>query len=250
MAIKIGNLWRDVKLRSLHRNSRLLYIYLASHNDLSTVGTVCIDLDIAMLELNLNLDELRNATVQLTKSGYIITQHIPNEGVYFAVIKHYDSLAKSEMTVNKAKKDLLTIPEGLQKKLLGYIDLDSKFLSFKEPTEQEVAEFAMSKGYIIDAKEFIRFYSDNGKNLGKQGWYDGRGRAVKNWKGKLTKVWFKEDRKLTKCEGAPEGFEYFYIMYDGKMVTPTSWRNGKPYSSDGMTFDKKLQEEYARKTNG
>lgn len=248
MAVKVGNLWKDTTFQSLDKNSKLLYLYLATNLTLSFLGVCCLNIQIVQIELSMTLEELRAATVDLTKKGYILTHNTP-EGVYFAVCAHYMSLPKTENLVKKGKAEMETLAKPLSNKLSALVDLDAKFISFTEPSEQEIMDFAVSKGYTVDAKEFIRFYRENAAKLGKVGWYDGRGKIVKDWKGKLSKVWFKEDRKLKECPDAPKGFEYFHIVVEGKMVTPDYWRNKKPYSHEGIIYNKKLQEEYARKAN-
>lgn len=245
--VKVGGLWKDIKFQVLDDCSKLLYIYLAANPNITTLGVALLNLDIMCLEMGKTLPELRKAAISLRDSDFIRT-HKTDSGVYFVVLGHFMSLPKSELITKKARKELEGHISPIQDILNEFIDIDAKFITFQEPTQQEVIDFAMQCGYSIDAKEFIRFYRDNAANLGKSGWFDGRGKIVKSWKGKLTQVWFKEDRKLKKCEDAPKGFEYFHTVIDGKVVSPDYWRDGKPISKGGLIINKKLQQEYVRKT--
>jgi len=65
---------------------------------------------------------------------------------------------------------------------------------FIPPTSSEVIEFFTAKGYTKQAAEKAFQYYD------VAGWHDGNGKKVKNWKQKMTAVWFKDENKHT---GAP-----------------------------------------------
>lgn len=60
---------------------------------------------------------------------------------------------------------------------------------FVPPTIEEMEQYCKEKGYKIDVKMVHAYYADNG-------WKDARGNKVKNWKGKLNSVWFKEENKI------------------------------------------------------
>ena len=117
--------------------------------------------------------------------------------------------------------------------------------NFEAPTPEEVEDYGLSRGYIINGKEFVSFYEDNAKRLGRKGWYDGRGKQVKDWKAKIRKVWVRRAEKLEPVEGAPEGYEYFVARDGGRIVKATRWKDGKPYGN-GIVEDKVLQREFGK----
>ncbi|MCK5017966.1 MAG: hypothetical protein KAS32_12995, partial [Candidatus Peribacteraceae bacterium] len=115
---------------------------------------------------------------------------------------------------------------------------------FIPPTPEEVTDYALEQGYIIDGITFVDFYKGNADRLNKKsGWYDSNGKQVKDWKGKLRKVWFRKIEKMKHCKDAPKGFELFYVKCVDKIVVATSWRRGKPYG-EGLEEDKILNKEF------
>lgn len=52
---------------------------------------------------------------------------------------------------------------------------------FKKPTEQEVAEYAKSIGFLLEASRFLDFYDSNGWRVGRNQMRDWRA-AVRTWK--------------------------------------------------------------------
>jgi len=247
--IKISSLWKNPKFKSLDDTSKLLYIYLATIPSLTTLGICCLTIDVIQLELSKTFDEVRRATVVLVGKGFISVQNSP-DGVYFAVLNHFMTLPKTESLAKKALQELETLPEKLKEALSSNIDIDKKIIKFSEPSEQDVLDYAVSKGFMVNAKDFIDYYRRMAEQFGKSsGWYDSRGKQVKNWQGKLTKVWCKDENKLKKCEDAPKGYEYFHAVLNGRIVYPDYWKDGKPFSKEGLTTNKKLAEEYARKTS-
>lgn len=115
----------------------------------------------------------------------------------------------------------------------------AKRKEFVPPTAEQVTEYAASCGYLISAGDFMHFYESND-------WKDSNDRPIKNWKLKLRQVWFRNARKLEPVDGAPEGYETFYAMQGGTAVRATRWKDGKPYSDNGLNADLILQREYER----
>ena len=66
---------------------------------------------------------------------------------------------------------------------------------FVAPTETEVIDYFILKGYKPEiAKRAFLYYSE-------QEWHDSTGKAIKNWKGKMVAVWFKEENKAQDTRG-------------------------------------------------
>ena len=250
MAVKVSKLWSDNKFLRVANNSKLLYIYLATSPNIMTVGAISINLDLIKLQLGLSLEDIRNATTELRSTGYIEVQKI-DDVLYFIVIEHFNTVAKSDSSVLKIKKELMALPVGLVK-LLDSLNINTtrKVVVFNEPTPTEVMDYALELGYKVDAEEFISFYRNKAEAYGKKGlWVDGRGKQVKDWRAKLRVVWCKDENKLKTVDGAPKGYESFYIEFEGKSVFPESWIDGKPFSKN-MVVNKALIKEYEKRKRG
>lgn len=77
--------------------------------------------------------------------------------------------------------------------------------TFTIPTDEEIQEYFNENGYFcpVELVKKIRSYYE-GKIEGK--WIDSNGNEVKNWKGKMNNVWFKNARKLMQ---SPKYFNKF-----------------------------------------
>lgn len=244
MPVKVNKLWSNKKFLDLDLETKVLYLYLVTNPSISIVGVICPDLDIVCIQLKMGIDQIRYHTKILIDKGYLYVGKHDGE-LYFVVIEHFNSLPKSESTVLKVTKELQSLPVSLQAKLkkIG-VSVDKKVVEFTKPTVQEVNDYAISMGYLIDGQAFIDYYEETADRYGRKDiWLDSRGKQVKDWKGKLRKVWFKDERKLTPCKGAPKGFEYFFIEMDGELKTPDGWRDGKPYSKNFL-INKQLKKTY------
>lgn len=195
-------------------------------------------------ELSINHEEFKDACRELIESGYI---SINKEGgdIYFFIVGHYDTLPQSTTVIKKANKEYEGLPNSVvevlkEQEIFPTIEKDD---SFVPPTEEEVMEYAISRGFLIDAREFIKFYTENSERLGKEGWYDGRGKKVKDWKGKIRSVWSKRAERLEEHKDAPKGFGFFCAEYEGRWIQPKGWRNGKPYG-ESITEDQLLLKKF------
>lgn len=247
MAVKVSKLWNDNTFLRFSNNSKLLYIYLITNPCIMSVGVISLNIDLAVLQLGLSIRSIREATIELISNSYIEVKKF-NNVVYFIVPKHFNTVPKSDTTVMKINKELDTLPKGLVK-FLDHIGINTnrKVVTFKEPSPEEVMDYSLSQGYKVDADTFISFYRNKAKAYGKEGlWVDGRGKQVKDWRAKLKVVWFKDEHKLKTVDGAPKGFEYFYIDFEGKQVFPESWKNGLPHSRN-IAVDRQLKNEYNEK---
>lgn len=66
---------------------------------------------------------------------------------------------------------------------------------FKPPTIEEVIEYVKEKGYQVDVKKFMEYYTESG-------WLDRDGKPFRSWKQKIIAVWNKPGgRKLCRFSG-------------------------------------------------
>lgn len=246
MAVNIAKLFRDVKFSQLPDKAKILYIYLATNPDLNKVGVFSPNIPVVQLESGLKEGELRHYSRILINVGKLHVKEF--EGiVYFIIPDYFNTVPKSEASVNRVNKALKALPKGLVDFLdsIG-INTSSKVRTFVKPTAEEVSNYAMSLGYLINGKDFVDYYQGQSDRYGKKDiWVDTRGKQVSDWKGKLRKVWCKEDRKLQTIKGAPKGYEHFYIVQDGNVVQPESWRDGKPHHKL-ISYDIALKKEFKK----
>ena len=247
MAVKISKLWSDNNFINLTRDSKLFYVYLITNPSILTVGVLSLNLSLMGVQLGMDIKDIREATKELRDSGYIRVDKY-GDTVYFIVPAHFSTVPKSDSSVLKINKELQLLPEGLVRLLdsLG-INTSRKVVRFKEPTSKEVMDYALELGYKVNADEFISFYRGKAEAYGKKGlWIDGRGKQVKDWRAKLRTVWCRDENKLKTVDGAPKGFESFYIEFEGKSVFPEVWKDGRPYSKN-MVVNKALNREYEKR---
>lgn len=244
MAVKVGKVLRKNNFFKLSNNAKLIYIYLATDPNISCVGVLSLNIDVAIIHLNLTLDGFRGGCEELVELSLLSVDRFEGE-VYFTVVDHFNTIPKSDNAVIKITKELQKLPAGLVKKLNSLnINVSRKVVTFTEPSPKEVMDYSLSQGYQIDADAFIGYYRGKAKDSGKGGlWLDGRGKQVKDWKAKLRGVWFKDENKLKTVIGAPKGFESFYINFEGKQIFPEQWRGGLPYSKN-IVVDKALKRGY------
>ena len=247
MAVKVSKLWSNKKFTTLTKDSKILYLYLCTSPSISFAGVLHLNLQVVEIETAITLEDIRISTKELIDKGYVYVGKHEDE-IYFVVIDHFKTAPKSESTVIKLTKELASLPQSLQSKLqeLG-ISTDKKMSEFIKPTIQAVTEYSISKGYKVNAETFINYYDETSLKFGRNDiWFDGRGKQVKDWKGKLRKVWFKDEFKLEPVKGAPKGFEFFFIEENGDMKFPDGWRDGKPFSKN-FVLNKELQREYEKR---
>jgi hypothetical protein len=248
MSIKVGKLWGNRKFQELTPESKLLYLYLVTNPNLNTVGVFCPNLDVVCLELSISMDQLRTFSQELRGKSYC---HIMKAKglVYYIMPDHFNTLPKSQSSIKKIQNDLDFLPDEVSTFLESIgIKAGAKVVEFKKPTAEEVSTYAMSLGHNVNGEDFVSYYDLKAQEHGKSHWVDGRGTQVKSWKSKLSRVWCKDENKVTAVVGAPKGYEYFNIKISGKIVYPDGWRNGKPYSKN-LAVDINLKKEYERAIN-
>lgn len=244
MAVKIDKLWSDTRFNELDNTTKLFYLYLISNPNIKSVGVVTLNLDIVQVHMGVGLEQIRNMTKELRNSELVHV--LKAEGtVYFIVPDHFRSLPKSEVVLRKVMREFKELPNKLVEylKVIG-IDTSAKETVFIKPSEEEVFEYGMSQGYIVDAQAFVNFYDEKAKVFGKpQVWVDSNGKQVRDWKAKLRKVWFRGAKKVKGCKNAPEGYEYFYVKVGEEYYTPDRWINGLPCSNNFLV-DKELKKKF------
>lgn len=247
MSVKIDKLWKDSWFQSQEATTKLLYLYLITNPNLNTVGVFSPNIEVACIEINCSIEQFRQGSTKLIEKKLLYVKKY-NSTIYFILPAHFSAIPKSESSVSRVNKILQGLPEELVSFLESIgISVNSKVVEFKRPTSEEVAEYAMSLGHLISGDEFIKYYDEQSNRYGKKDvWVDGRGTQVRDWKAKLRKIWFKDDNKLKVVDGAPKGFETFFIVDKGVILTPDGWRNGKPWSKS-LPTDITLKREYERR---
>ena len=241
--VQVGKLWGDAKFASLSPYSKLLYCYLTTNQNISTLGVIDILLGKIEYDLNNHGGFNKNETLEILDelSSYGFIKYLKNSGdserYEIVVVNHYKSLAKSKANIRKA------IDEGKRankelREIFGDIFTPDDFTNdnFKAPTPQEVSDYAMSLGYKVNGKDFVNYYADND-------WYDKNNKRVRQWKSKVSKVWCRQENKLETVKGAPKGYEYFFVDVDGSRIFPESWKDGLP-SHSNFIYAQYLTDEF------
>lgn len=245
--VNISKLWNDEKFNSLTNNSKLLFIYLSNNPSINNVGVICQTPKLIKRVLKLSMVDLRCSIEELIKINYIHVKKV-DKLIYFIIPKHFSTISKSDLAIEKIKSDLKRLPVNIQMFLdsIG-INVKMKTNFFKKPTKEEVIKFSIENGHMIDVKEFLSFYENIGKERGFDDgvWVDTRGRIVRDWKMKMKKIWFKIENKIEIPKNTPEGLETFGVMIKEKFYLPDYWKDGKPFSKDFL-INKELKKEYKK----
>lgn len=232
MPVKVAKLFKSSRFSRLHDKAKLLYIYLATHPSLNSVGVFSPNIEVAMIESGLAISEFRVYVLLLIRENFIHVKSY-DKIPYFIVPAHFNTMPKSTATVTRVNKDLKSLPDELVT-FLGTIGITitSKIRDFVKPTTQEVSNYAMEQGHKVDGQEFIEYYERMSNTYGKKNiWVDGRGTEVRDWKAKLRRIWCKDENKIKTVDGAPKGFESFHVVTDtGKQLYPEEWKDDKPWS--------------------
>lgn len=241
--VKLGKLWGNARFSSLPPYSKLLYLYLVTHSSISTLGVLELNRDRIILDLGLgDFNQLVEYGKILDDEGFM-TWLTKDKLDIFIIKEHFLSLPKSKLNIRKA------IDEGkssrYRKELLDiYEPQDFKpTTAFVPPTAEEVTDYALSLGYVVNGKTFVDYY-------GEGDWYDKNNKKVRSWKQKLERVWCREENKLEAVEGAPKGYEYFHVTLDnGERVSPEVWKGGFPMHHNYLHAEL-LRDEYKRSLEG
>lgn len=223
--VKVGKLWGDAGFASLSPSSKLLYCYLTTQPNITTLGILDLYIERVDLDLGINIVE---HLAPLKAKGFINYFYDEDEDIVTVlVVDHYHSLAKSKANIRKGLDEGKN-SKGKTKEMLLEVFTKADFTndSFKAPTPQEVMEYALGLGYEVNGKAFVDYYADND-------WYDKNNKKVRAWKSKVSKVWCREENKLQSAKGAPKGYEYFFVdLEEGVRVFPESWKDGLPSHSN------------------
>lgn len=239
--VKVGKLWGDAKFASLSSFSKLIYCYLISQPNITTLGI--LELHIERVNLDLQLD-IVDWLKEIKNKGYI-NYYYPDDlqTAVVLVLGHYPSLAKSKANMRKGLEEGQGSKGKIKEMLLEvFTPADFKNDSFVPPTPSEVSEYALTLGFLVNGKTFCDWYGEND-------WYDRNNKLVRNWKSKVSKVWCRDDNKLETADGAPKGFEYFYVeIEEGHRIYPQSWVKGLP-SHNNHIYTQYLIDEFNEQTN-
>jgi len=222
------NLWRRVKFKKLSPLEKLLYIYLATQDSITVLGKVEVERkDIKGLTGCPSFSIIKDLLKKLRDEDYIYF-YFSSKILTVIIRDHWHTLARSKRNIQKGVKEGREAQGKLRSlylKLYTKEDFETKY-EFIPPTPEQVTEYALKKGYIVDGKTFIEHYASND-------WYNIRGKKVRNWKATCDKVWCREENALKIHKNAPEGFEYFYITTEeGERIYPEDWKDGEPTHSE------------------
>jgi hypothetical protein len=223
--VKVGKLWGDARFASLSPSSKLLYCYLTTQPNITTLGILDLYVERVNLDLGINSPDWFKTLKDKNLINYYWGDD--EDTVHVLVLDHYHSLAKSKANIRKGLDEGKN-SKGITKAMLLEVFTKSDFTndSFKAPSPQEVMEYALGLGYEVNGKAFVDYYADND-------WYDKNNKKVRAWKSKVSKVWCREENKLETVKGAPKGFDYFFVdLEEGVRVFPESWKNGLPSHSN------------------
>lgn len=234
--VKVGKLWGNARFASLPPYSKLLYLYFVTHPSISTLGVLEVDRNRVMLDLGITEEKYGDSARELKDKHYVVWASYEENFDTFIIKEHFLSLSKSKLNIRKA------IDEGkssLYQTELREIYSPEDFkhgTSFTPPTPEEVTNYALSKGYVVNGNTFVDYYASND-------WYNKNNKKVRNWKATLDRVWCREESKLELVDGAPKGFEYFHITLDnGERVSPEGWKNDKPTHSNFLYAELLIEE--------
>lgn len=190
------------------------------------------------------MEEVRESSKELIAEKYIYVKKY--EGlIYFIVPAHFATVSNSDSNIERMRSDFKSLPKELVKFLdsIG-IAISKKFAPFEEPDSKEITEYALSIGYYVNGEQFSDYYRNQARIRGNnEYWMDSRGKIVRDWKAKLRNVWCKDEFKVTLPKGAPKGYEYLYVIVDGRVHCPSEWKDGLPRSKDFL-ITKELRKEY------
>jgi len=236
--VKLGKLWGDANFASLSPISKLLYSYLTTQPNITTLGVLVLDEKRVDLDLKLEGKYFLTNLDELVEAGYI-RYFYSAKGIFkVVVIDHYKSLAKSKANIRKGLDEGKASKGEIKEILLDLFTVaDFQNDSFVPPTPQEVSDYALSLGFLVNGKDFVSYYGDND-------WYNKNNKKVRNWKATVRKVWCRDTNKLETADGAPKGFEYFFAeLEEGVRIYPQSWKDNLPSHSNHI-YAQYLIDEY------
>jgi hypothetical protein len=247
MSIKANTVFK-ANFKDVSSESRLLYIYLMTHPQLNTVGVVQLNPEVSVLETGLSIEDFRKSTTELINKKVLKVLKFDSV-VYFLLVKHYETNPTGSLTFKKAQDILNKLPEKVKEWVEQDIDISTKEGVFVEPTAQEVSDYCISIGHVVDGEAVVEYYSRQAELYRKKSWVDSRGKQIIDWKSKMRNVWCRDSNKLKKQNDAPIGYEYFHIKYGERIIYPDYWRGGLPQSKEGLIITEELRQAYERQRN-
>lgn len=180
--------WKDCWFRGLKPSAKLLFLYLCDECDVA--GFWEIDWGQAAFSTKLNLRTLQGAYEALMGK-------VESDGKYIRVVnflKHqrnwplnpenrvHNSILQSLNSHKNFQNKPLTSPitKGASPSTRGYGKGKGKGKGkkFIPPILSEVQKYISEKGYDVDAKKFMEYFTESG-------WVDSKGNSVRNWKQKV-----------------------------------------------------------------
>lgn len=198
---KYQNLYFRLCLLSLKSDGLLMFKNILPY-DLEMLSTVLrVDIDTARTGIEIFqkiglVSRLDNGTIFMTD----IQSLIGRSSTEAERIKAYREKTKQLGCNNSVQMYEQCTPElelELEKELEKEIDLEKKIQkkeekTFKKPTQEEVIQYVLEKGLVINPYDFFNYYE-------KLDWKDNQGNKVKSWKGKAV-TW--DTRELKKNQNS------------------------------------------------
>lgn len=236
MSYSPSKLWSEPWFMSLTTQAKLTYIYCASRPGINTLGLFASTPEAMASEIGLSKKDFDQAFMELYP---LRVQVYEISGVFWFLVREYiKGFPNKGGRFETGVKQFYGLPDELQRTLLKNYKLPPMRIveQFQPPTPEEVTAYGIELGYFIDGQEFVKFYSD-------RDWKDAKGKKVRNWKLKVKSVWAKPEKKIKAHKDAPEGFEHFFVMHNGRAIFPAEWKHGLPYG-ESLIEDSLLQNKY------
>ena len=235
MAVQTSKLWSEPWFMKLKPLSKLIYLYCLTRPGVNTLGLFVSTPQEIIGQLTITMEQFNTYLIALVKDNHLVIKE--DEGLYWFWITDYvKGFPKKGARFETGVKQFNKLPYKIQHFIKSYLPPMMIVNATEPPTPEQVSEYALQMGYLIDGKEFVDYY----QNLD---WKDTRGKKVHNWKTKVRQVWCKKDRKIEPVKGAPEGFEFFHAKHEDRIIFPTKWTGGKPYGKS-IIEDQLLQKEF------
>ena len=141
---------------------------------------------------------IRSALNELEEAGYLRREQVREGGKFGKSVYVITDMLKSEKPCVEnplAENSVAENPAQLNTKELTTNKSNTKRYKFVPPTVEEVEEYINEKGYKVNARRFVDYYSS-------KGWTIGRNSPMKNWQAAV-RTWANNDfNKDNKPQGS------------------------------------------------
>ena len=144
------------------------------------------DLFVEVDKINSIINILIDQDLLQEKDGIINSENISRQK------RKAESISRSRSMAGKAGRAKYTgeVPEQ-PAGTIPPVKIPTTRKKFVPPTAIEIEEYALSRGFKLDGKFIIDWYT-------KSDWRDSNNKKVQNWKLKILQVWCKDENKIKK----------------------------------------------------